>query len=382
MGSCVANRTRARTGAIKQENLSQIMADCTDPMQESFEVIGNSMNDSDWDQNCIGRIMSELDSSIDKAKKIFSEKRMEECIKKGENAAKDICKYEGEKGVTFTIEQNKYGTALEEVIGALERILDMKIDSAPRKSAENIIKYILSVCIDSNLQIRAAQDTIITMARIIDDLSRKNEKELDQGKEKEIKNLKEKNRYLQEKHDNIKVLHDSLRTYADELERAIGNDNEGKKDMEDIIKTRVEIKKLEVEGNCMRTELAEMIQKYNGLLNKKEDYKKKCERQEKELKAIKVKMEEEVEEIKDRLNSEAMDCNRWRKQYHDLSEKLEVYERLTEDQAGDMRKMRDKHEREMKDVNDCYHLEVEGMSIEIRDVRSDLENERQNLSYQ
>merc|ERR1712082_554663 len=315
MGSCVANRTRARTGAIKQENLSQIMADCTDPMQESFEVIGNSMDESDWDQNCIGRIMSELDSSIDKAKKIFSEKRMEECIKKGENAAKDICKYEGDKGVTFTIEQKKYGTALEEVIGALERILDMKIDSAPRKSAENIIKYILSVCIDSNIQIRAAQDTIITMARIIDDLSRKNEKELDQGKEKEIKNLKEKNRYLQEKHDNIKVLHDSLRTYTDELERAIGNDNEGKKDMEEIIKARVEIKKLEVEGSYLKTELAEMIQKYTVILNKKEDYKKKCERQEKELKVMKVKMEEEVEEIKDRLNSEAIDCSRWRKQY-------------------------------------------------------------------
>merc|ERR1712082_234890 len=87
--SCVANRTRARTGAIKQENLSQIMADCTDPTQESFEVIGNSMDESDWDQNCIGKIMSELDSSIDKAKKIFSERKMEECIKKGENAAKE-----------------------------------------------------------------------------------------------------------------------------------------------------------------------------------------------------------------------------------------------------------------------------------------------------
>merc|ERR1712082_101109 len=98
MGSCVANRTRAKIGAIKQENLSQIMADCTDPMQESFEVIGNSMDESDWDQNCIGRIMSELDSSIDKAKKIFSEKKMEECIKKGENAAKEICKYGGGDG--------------------------------------------------------------------------------------------------------------------------------------------------------------------------------------------------------------------------------------------------------------------------------------------
>merc|ERR1712082_319216 len=94
---------------------------------------------------------------------------------------------------------------------------------------------------------RAAQETIITMARIIEELSRKNGKELDQGKEKEIVNLKEKNRYLQEKHDNIKVLHDSLKTYVDELERAIGKDNGEKLEMEYIINTRVEIKRLEIE---------------------------------------------------------------------------------------------------------------------------------------
>merc|ERR1712082_533271 len=93
-------------------------------------------------------------------------------------------------------------------------------------------------------------------------------------------------------------------------------------------------------------------------------------------------MEEEVEEIKDRLNSEAIDCSRWRKQYYDLSEKVEVNERLIEDQAGDMRKMRDKHEREMKEINDCYHLEVEGKNIELRDVQRNLEDHRQNLDYQ
>merc|ERR1712082_420984 len=224
--------------------------------------------------------------------------------------------------------------------------------------------------------------TIITMARIIDDLSRKNGNDLDLGKEKEIKTLKEKNRSLQDKHDSVKVLHESLRTYADELERAIGDDKGGKKTMEELIKARVEVRKLELEGSSMKTELAEIIQKYTVILNKKEDYKKRCERQEKEMKVMKVKMNEEVEEIKDRLNSEAVDCSRWRKQYYDLSERSEVSERLIEDHAGDMRKVKDKHEREMKEINDCYHLEVEGKNIELRDVQRNLEDLRQNLDYQ
>merc|ERR1712082_77506 len=224
--------------------------------------------------------------------------------------------------------------------------------------------------------------TIITMARIIDDLSRKNGKDLDLGKEKEIKTLKEKNRSLQDKHDSVKVLHESLRTYADELERAIGDDKGGKKTMEELIKARVEVRKLELEGSSMKTELAEMIQKYTVILNKKEDYKKRCERQEKEMKVMKEKMNEEVEEIKDRLNSEAVDCSRWRKQYYDLSERSEVSERLIEDHAGEMRKVKDKHEREMKEINDCYHLEVEGKNIELRDVQRNLEDLRQNFDYQ
>merc|ERR1712082_184698 len=150
--------------------------------------------------------------------------------------------------------------------------------------------------------------TIITMARIIDDLSRKNGKDLDLGKEKEIKTLKEKNRSLQDKHDSVKVLHESLRTYADELERAIGDDKGGKKTMEELMKARVEIRKLQLEGSSTKAELAEKIKKYNIMLDKKEEYKKRCERQEKELKEMKEKMNEDVEELKDRLNSEAVDC--------------------------------------------------------------------------
>merc|ERR1712082_87805 len=137
-------------------------------MTYSFEVIGGSLNESEWDnKNEIGRVMIDLDNSINRTRKIFDDKermkKMEMCIEKGEHAARDLNRYEVDRpgangrGVTFTIDQPQCSTALEEVIRALEKLLEIKIDSAPRRSVENIIKYIISICIDSNVQIRTAQ---------------------------------------------------------------------------------------------------------------------------------------------------------------------------------------------------------------------------------
>ena len=131
------------------------------------------------------------------------------CIEKGEKIAKKMdanLERQGSstnsEGVTFTIDQPQCHTALEGVITALERILDAKIDVAPRKSVEAIIRYIIAICIDSSVQLRAAQETIITMAGVIDSLSKQRSRPIEL--ETDRKTMEENYAKIQRKYDKLK----------------------------------------------------------------------------------------------------------------------------------------------------------------------------------
>ena len=66
--------------------------------------------------------------------------------------------------MTFIVDQKRCTSAIEQVIMSLEYLAKIDIDTAPRKNLDNIIKILISVCIDLNIQMQNAQRTMGTMS--------------------------------------------------------------------------------------------------------------------------------------------------------------------------------------------------------------------------
>ena len=74
------------------------------------------------------------------------------------------------RNVTFVMEEPQYSSALLEVIKALETLAGMDLSMTPAKQMEDIIRIILAICIDYNIQVQSMQETMVSMARFIREL--------------------------------------------------------------------------------------------------------------------------------------------------------------------------------------------------------------------
>ena len=74
------------------------------------------------------------------------------------------------RNVTFNIEKPAYNQVIQEVIRALESLVVLEIDTAPAKSMENIVRIVLTFCIDHSEKIQSIQETMAAMSRFIREL--------------------------------------------------------------------------------------------------------------------------------------------------------------------------------------------------------------------
>ena len=99
------------------------------------------------------------------------------------------------------MDQPEYSSALGEVIKSLETLLKIKIDTAPRRNIENIIKMILAICIEFNMQMQNAQETMKTMAGVIEELILQRYK---------IEALETENKKLEESKEKLRSVNERL----------------------------------------------------------------------------------------------------------------------------------------------------------------------------
>ena len=191
--SCIAKRTRSHK-SLREMNLTELAEDWSlTTLEDSFEVIETNAVDSmnlhkaervglAWDNKeewC--KELQLLDTSLNKADKTGGPRRQLEMIKVCNRKANEIAKKNEEmkdtggrevenKKVTFIIEDAAYTTAIKEVVKALETLLSMNLYAAPMKNVENIIKIILSICLDYSNQVQMVQETMESMARLIKEL--------------------------------------------------------------------------------------------------------------------------------------------------------------------------------------------------------------------
>ena len=198
--SCIARRTRSHKD-LRKINLTQLTKDwSTTAMDDSFVFLGNNAIDSldlprpektgvTWDnkEEWCGKLKL-LDTSLDKASKTGGPQKQMEMIRICNRKAAEIARKneelrlkkggvvdssnkEGEsKRVTFVVEDAAYTTAIQEVVRALETLLNMNLYTAPLRNVENIIKIILSICLDYSNQVQMVQETMESMARLIREL--------------------------------------------------------------------------------------------------------------------------------------------------------------------------------------------------------------------
>ena len=396
--SCVAQRTRSHTGEMRKMNLTELMDIFPTSMENSFEIIETNAVDSlnlprpekevpEWEnrKEWCGKLQS-LDISMDKVSRIGGSQKQEEIIEMYKRKIEEVARKNEEikqahegvagsleeeskrvKSVTFLVEEPKYNTALEEVIKALETLMDMNLSNAPVKNIENIIKIILSICIDYSTQMQSTQETMITMTRFIRELViHRYRLEILEDKINKIEG--EKQATMKEV-ENLKKYNTALKEVADSMTNA--EKNKDRDIVAEIAGYRAEIE--ELVSNAKERE-----EKYTGAYSRKEHYKRRTEDLERKI----ASMEGEVKKEREREASEKQTLNTEMQGLIDHNEAVRERAQKLEEKIG---KLERTHETDIADImeNQAVQSELENgrrlkaeervadLEMEIKKVRSD-----------
>merc|ERR1711913_124795 len=173
---CVAQRTRSHTEILREQmeenrsqnisRLNKIMKDMKEE-EENTEKTGYKANDS-----LALPAYKKLHSTIEKLDKSFKEKNTLEKNKvtwkdlesKVAEEEKDSTKPEN---LTYLMEDENYKSALEMIGDALGTLLEMELDTVNMDYMESIVRYILYICLDYNINIGNLQENLLEMGKQI-----------------------------------------------------------------------------------------------------------------------------------------------------------------------------------------------------------------------
>merc|ERR1711913_276659 len=112
---------------------------------------------------------------------------------------------EGEKkpnDMTYVMEDPRYSTALKVVTQALESLLNVKISLANIDHMENVVKIIISLCIDFSIKTENIHENMLAMGAYIRDFQKAKEK---------VEETKTENARLEKEIAQLNTQIDSLR---------------------------------------------------------------------------------------------------------------------------------------------------------------------------
>merc|ERR1711874_594732 len=176
--SCVAQRTRSHKDELREKmeenrslNISKLNKIFKDMKEEDDNIEGkdNRANDS-----LALPAYRKLHNTIERLDKSFKEKNT---IEKSKVTWKDLESRNLEENkdttkpenLTFLMEDENYKTALEMISEALGTLLEMKLDTVNMDYMESIVRYILYICLDYNINTGNIQESMLEMGRQIRD---------------------------------------------------------------------------------------------------------------------------------------------------------------------------------------------------------------------
>merc|ERR1712121_554372 len=189
----------------------------------------------------IGRVNNGL-KIVREIRKIEAEPEVIDLVNENQEKAK-------KKRVTFDIEYGRCTQVLDEVVKSLEMITGINIDNTPRTQIERIIRILVAVCIDLYSQMQSSQVTMGAMADLIEDYMEKGE-EAEEIRRNE-KKLKSDVTELEEQIKELERFNKHLSSFI--------KPGSKQKDLDNIIKEKVENEKLKEEIETLEDKLRNKV---------------------------------------------------------------------------------------------------------------------------
>ena len=365
--SCVAQRTRSHTGETRRKETSLFMGeedstlgsflDATGDPIDSLTLFRTTQEDRDWENKEEWRTgITELNTTVDQATEMIERgnsnidvvreiKRRRGVMNiDGEQEIVDLEREEEEmlnKKVTFCIEHKKCTTAIEEVIRALEYLANIASNTTPRRNLDNVIKILVSVCIDLNSQMQTAQSTIGAMSELIEDMLKCGE---------EVKELSAGNRRLGKIIEDLKMQVGRWETYNKHLVEFNRPQGPQRDAVRELMELKVIKEGLEKQISNLKLSLKDRSEKYEAAFEWKERRKIENEALKKQLEVLKELREKEGTKYDKELAEE---------------KKLKT-ERATK------KKMKEENI-VLKDLNEDNMMKLEGLNGEMTEMKNNYE---------
>ena len=147
--------------------------------------------------------------------------------------------------------------------------MKMKADTAPVKCIENIIRFLIATCMETNEQLQAAQRTIRIMSRLIEELTLQN---------REMGTLRDEKEKLEIERTRLQDAITNLQSYNDYLS-AYMKPGEGKEDsksaVDEMVKVKMQRDKLQKEIDSLKEYIRNKDIEYNKVWGRYTFFRKK-----------------------------------------------------------------------------------------------------------
>merc|ERR1711874_321566 len=310
--------------SLNISKLNKIIKDMKEE-DENIEKKDNKANDS-----LALPAYRKLHNTIERLDKSFKEKNT---IEKSKVTWKDIESRNSEENkdttkpenLTFLMEDENYKSALEMISDALGTLLEMRLDTVNMDYMESIIRYILYICLDYNINTGNIQESMLEMGRQIRDYQLNSE--ILEVTKMENNRLNSEIKIQTNIADNYKALWEVYK------KNAAGKVKDAKGDEVELTKRLVELEKeLEKTSEKYRT----MFLKYSFAFSRKDEYKdcyyklrKASEKEKERLEKQKQKLEESVVKWKTKAELEENRKLKLNLSYLQSEKEIEAEEELT-----------------------------------------------------
>merc|ERR1711913_123833 len=387
--SCVAQRTRSHTEILREQieenrsqnisKLNKIMKDLKE--EENTEKKGYKANDS-----LALPAYKKLHSTIEKLDKSFKEKNTLERNKvtwkdlesKVAEEEKDSTKPEN---LTYLMEDENYKSALEMIGDALGTLLEMELDTVNMDYMESIVRYILYICLDYNINIGNLQENLLEMGKQI--------KEYQQNSEMLEATKLENDRLNSEIQIQVSIADNYKKLWEVYKKNAEGKVKDAKGDEVELTKRLVD---LERDLDKTTERYRAMFLKYSFAFSRKDEYKNcyfklklASEKEKERLEKQKQKLKERIEEWKVKAETEENLKLKLKFDYLNSENKIEKAESRATDLMSDMIIIRLRHDTELINLKESHdnsmkkiQKENEQLSKELAEKKQEVKNQRKN----
>merc|ERR1711913_279440 len=384
--SCVAQRTRSHTEILREQieenrsqnisKLNKIMKDLKE--EENTEKKGYKANDS-----LALPAYKKLHSTIEKLDKSFKEKNTLEKNKvtwkdlesKVAEEEKDSTKPEN---LTFLMEDENYKSALEMIGDALGTLLEMKLDTVNMDYMESIVRYILYICLDYNINTGNIQENMLEMGKQIRDYQLNNE--MLEATKIENNRLNSEIQIQISIADNYKALWEVYKKNAE------GKVKDAKGDEVELTRRLVELEK-ELDKTTER--YRSMFLKYSFAFSRKDEYKdcyfrlKLASEKEKErLERQKQKLGESIAKWKAKAELEENKKLKLNLDYLNSEKQIEAAESRATELMSDMINIRLRHDTELNNMKESHDNSMKEIQKEKDQLNKDLTEKKQEVKNQ